>query len=113
MADELEKDNLILLGDSILVDFIYEPILEKELVVFHISDVRLNRVPRVYNDYSILPAFTVMTNENGELGEITREQREWEMVLPFSSGSESPRKQPTELIYKGKKLRNPFPTQQI
>lgn len=64
------------------------------------------RMPKVYTDYAVLPMFVRM----GSVDEpFERETREWDMILPFGTTFETPRREPTELIYKARKLKNPFP----
>lgn len=70
------------------------------------------RISKTYTSYRILPLFTRFYNEDGsDEVAFTKEVREWDMVLTSNNGNETPRRQPTELIYRAKKLKNPFPTE--
>lgn len=76
------------------------------------ADNTPTRMQKVYNSYDIIPIYLRMND--GELDEdiiFSKEVREWDMIIVSSEGVQSPRRQPTELIYKGRKMKNQFPTE--
>lgn len=89
---------------------VYEPKLLKSLIIREVIPTKLERIPKVYNEVGFVPAFYRMTADDGVIEPFKKEIREWDVIMPSSGGVDTPRKQPTDIIYKGKKLRNDFPT---
>ena len=50
----------------------------------------------------------VLKMGNGNLVEFKKEVLEFDMILPSGVGNDTPRKSPTEISYKSKKMKNKF-----
>lgn len=86
--------------------------IEYDVTFNFVTNDTPTRMQKVYNSYDIIPIYLRM--DDGESGEdivFSKEIREWDMIIVSSEGVQSPRRQPTELIYKGRKMKNPFPTE--
>lgn len=85
------------------------PQVNKPLTISHqIPEGLMTRVNKVYTSYGFLPLFTREFDSDSDEVYYGREVREWDAILMSSTGMESPRRQPTELIYKGRKMKNDF-----
>ena len=87
----------------------YVPTQNNVIIAQNIT-ITPTRVQRVYTNKMIVPLFYKLTDENGDEVEFKRETREWDLILPFKDGNDTPRRSPTEILYKGKKLKHKFTT---
>ena len=97
----------MILTESPLLELEYVPKNEK-ILIFDVYSIQATRVPKVYTERFILPAFYREEDTEGNDIDMKRETREFTMVLPFSSGNQTPRHSPNEIIYHGKKTKNKF-----
>ena len=85
------------------------PLVNKPLTISHqIPEGTMERVNKVYTSYGFLPLFVREFDADNDEAYFGKEVREWDAILMSSTGMESPRRQPTELIYKGRKMKNDF-----
>lgn len=85
----------------------YEPI-NSNIVIFNEIPILPTRTIKTYNEFQVLPFFHNFTDENGVELNFKREVREWDVVLPFGTDNNAPRRTPTEINYKGRKSKNKF-----
>ena len=83
---------------------------QNNVVIAQNITITPTRVQKVYTNNMIVPLFYKLTDENGDEVEFKREVREWDVILPFGTDSKTPRQNPTEILYKGKKLKHRFAT---
>lgn len=100
------EDN-VYISDFEDVTLTYEPNTTRKLVIQKMNNGGYERIPVVYNKFEILP---VIMKVDDTVLEFKREVLEFDMILPTGIGNDTPRRTPTELIYKGKKMKHKFTT---
>ncbi len=97
----------MILTEAELLLLSYVP-TERKIDIFNDVPILPTRVQKTYTEKMVVPFFYKLENEDGTQLEFKREVREWDVVLPFGTDSSTPRRTPTEINYKGRKLKNSF-----
>lgn len=97
----------MILTESELLLLNYVP-TEKKIEIFNDIPILPTRVQKVYTEKMVVPFFHRLESEDGTQLAFKREVREWDVVLPFGTDNSTPRRTPTEINYKGRKLKNSF-----
>lgn len=85
----------------------HEPSNKNIILGFSIGDTP-ERIQKTYEKHKLLPIYyTLGDPDSTEIG-LTKEVREFDMILTFGDSAQTPRRQPTELIYRAKKMKNKF-----
>ena len=100
-----EFDMKIINSETLLLNYVPH---ETKIEIFNDVPILPTRVQKVYTEKMVVPFFYKLEDENGIELNFKREVREWDVVLPFGSDSSTPRRTPTEINYKGRKLKNSF-----
>lgn len=74
------------------------------IIVHEAMPLSLKRVTKIYNNGVIIPLRIAAKNEDGTDSPIKKEIREWDMILPFGSGNEAPRRRPLDIAWTKKQF---------
>lgn len=100
-----EFDMILAQSEQKLMEYV--PTQNKVIIAQNIT-ITPTRVQKVYTSKMLVPMFYRFVDDDGDELEFKRETREWLCILPFGTDNKTPRQNPTEILYKGKKLKNKF-----
>ena len=100
-----EFDMILVEAETMLLNYVPH---ETKIEIFNDITILPTRVQKVYTEKMVVPFFHRIEDENGIELNFKREVREWDVVLPFGTDNSTPRRTPTEINYKGRKLKHNF-----
>lgn len=74
------------------------------IIIHDVIPYPMKRIVKTYNNGVIIPLRIAVKNEDGTESPIKKEIREWDMILPFGSGNEAPRRRPLDIAWTKKQF---------